>query len=99
MSEPAQEMWFSQTIHTYKPYWLSRVVIFEFHGILMLGKSPIKWRQCPNMTIAVDWDVKHQIKQTNKQSNVKPQVNNCWMPEEEYSTLYQENISVKDIPP
>ena len=27
MSEPAQEMWFSQTIHTYKPYWLSWVVI------------------------------------------------------------------------
>ena len=23
----------------------------------MLGKSPIKWRQCPGMTIAVDWDV------------------------------------------
>ena len=28
MSEPAQEKWFSQTIHTYKPYWLSWVVIF-----------------------------------------------------------------------
>ena len=31
MSEPAQEMWFSQTIHTYKPYWLSLVVIFMKH--------------------------------------------------------------------
>ena len=31
----------------------------------MLGKSPIKWRQRPDMTIAVDWDVKHQFKQTN----------------------------------
>ena len=30
----------------------------------MLGKSPIKWRQRPDMTIAVDWDVKHQFKQT-----------------------------------
>ena len=24
----------------------------------MLGKCPTKWRQCPDMTIAVDWDVK-----------------------------------------
>ena len=30
----------------------------------MLSKSPIKWRQRPDMTIAVDWDVKHQFKQT-----------------------------------
>ena len=30
---------------------------------LMLGKSLIKWKQCPDMTIAVDWDVKHQLKQ------------------------------------
>ena len=45
MSEPAQEKWFSQTVHTYKPYWLSWTVIneshFECHDILMLGKSPI----------------------------------------------------------
>ena len=38
---------------------------FECHDILMLGKSPIKWRQCPDMTFAVDWDIKHQFKQTN----------------------------------
>ena len=31
MSEPAQEKWLSQTIHTYKPYWLSWVVIFMKH--------------------------------------------------------------------
>ena len=30
----------------------------------MLGKSPIKWRQSPDMTIAVGWDVKYQFKQT-----------------------------------
>ena len=30
----------------------------------MLGKGAIKWRQRPDMTIAVDWDVKHQFKQT-----------------------------------
>ena len=46
------------------------VVIFQAlvgcHDILILGKSPIKWRQRPDMTLAVDWDVKHQLKQTNK---------------------------------
>ena len=35
--------------------------------VLILGKSPIKWRQRPDMTIAVDWNVKHQFKQTHKQ--------------------------------
>ena len=69
---PAQEKWFSQIIHTYKPYWFAWVVIysyeahFECHDTLMLSKSPIKWRQCPDMTIAVDWGVKHNFKQTNK---------------------------------
>ena len=33
----------------------------------MLGRSPIKWREFPDMTIAVDWDVMHQFKQTNTQ--------------------------------
>ena len=32
----------------------------------MLSKSSIKWRQRPDMTFAVDLDVKHQFKQTNK---------------------------------
>ena len=27
--------------------------------IFSLGKSPIKWRQCHDMTRAVNWDVKH----------------------------------------
>ena len=31
----------------------------------MLGKSLIKWRQRHDMTIAVDWDVKHQFKQSS----------------------------------
>ena len=26
-------------------------------------KSPVRWNDYPNMTIAVNWDVKHQIKQ------------------------------------
>ena len=65
MSEPAQENWFIQTIHTYKPYWLRWVVIIMKHilSVKMLGKSPIKWRQSQDMTITVDWDVKHQFKQ------------------------------------
>ena len=37
----------------------------------MLGRSPIKWRQYPNMTIAVDWDVKHQFKQKQNKSQCK----------------------------
>ena len=47
------------------------MVIFEaffgYHDILILGtcESPIKWRQRPDTTIAVDWDVKYQLKQTN----------------------------------
>ena len=54
---------------TYKPYWFAWVGIFyeahfECRGIVMLGKSPIKRRQRPDMTIVVDWDVKHQFKQT-----------------------------------
>ena len=86
MSEPAQEKWFSQTIHTYKPYWLSWVVTriyeahFECHDILMLGESPIKWRQCPEMTIAVDWDVKHQFKQTNNKVPCIGHLQHCSIP-------------------
>ena len=30
-SEPAQEMWFNQIAHTYKPYWFAWVVIFMKH--------------------------------------------------------------------
>ena len=35
------------------------------NDILMLGKSLIKWKQRPDIIIAVDWDVKHQFKHTN----------------------------------
>ena len=31
------------------------------HGTLILGKSPIKWRQRPDITEVIDWDVKHQF--------------------------------------
>ena len=56
--------------HTYKRFWLGWMVIFQAlvgcHGILILSKSPIKWRQRLDMTLSVDWDVKHQFKQINK---------------------------------
>ena len=34
---------------------------FSCHDVLILVKSPIKGRQRPVMTIAVDWGVKHPI--------------------------------------
>ena len=34
-------------------------------SLYILGKSPMKWKQHPDMTIAVDWDIKHPFKQTN----------------------------------
>ena len=36
------------------------------HMLGIMASSPIKR---PNMTIAVDWDAKPQLKQTNKQTN------------------------------
>ena len=39
-------------VYTYLKYILD---------ILILGKSPIKWRQRPYFTIAFDWDVKRQF--------------------------------------
>ena len=38
---------------------------------IMLGKSPIKWRQRPNMITAVDWDIKHQFKQNQLDSLIE----------------------------
>ena len=37
--------------------------LFGCHDVLIFGTCPIKWWQRPDMTIAVDWDVKHQFKQ------------------------------------
>ena len=44
--------------------WLYIEAPFGCYDILILGTSPINWRQRPDMTIAVDWDAKHQFKQT-----------------------------------
>ena len=51
------------------------MVIFECHGIRMLRKSPIKWRQRPDMTIAVDCDVKNQFKEIIKRLVEQPVCN------------------------
>ena len=40
--------------------------LFGCHEVLILGRSPIKWRQHSDLTIAVDWDVKRHFKQTIK---------------------------------
>ena len=58
MPEPSLEKWFNKTTHTYKPAGYIYKAHFECHDILMLGKSPLKWRHRPDMTIVVDWDVK-----------------------------------------
>ena len=62
-SELAQGKWFQ--VRPSIPISLFGLVEWIFqalvgcHNILILGKSPIKWRQRPDMTLAVDWDVKH----------------------------------------
>ena len=67
-SEPAQEKWFVKSSIYMVPFfllgWLHLKAHFGCHGI-MLGRSPIKWRQRPDMAIAVEWGVKHQFKQTD----------------------------------
>ena len=42
--------------------WLYFQAHIESHVILKFGSSP-------DMSIAVDWDIKHQHKQTNKQTS------------------------------
>ena len=46
----------------------------HFLGVMapyFFGKSPIRWRQRPGMTIAVDWGVKHEFKQQKSKRKVK----------------------------
>ena len=40
------------------------IVFYKHLFLVLFGRSTIKWRQCPHMTIAVDWDAEPQIKQT-----------------------------------
>ena len=46
-------------------WWLYLKHFLYVMTSLISGTNPIKWRQRPDMTIAVDWDIKHQFKQTN----------------------------------
>ena len=43
--------------------------LFGYQNILFWKKSPIKWRQCHDMTTAVDWDVEDQFKQMSNNAN------------------------------
>ena len=67
LSEPAEETFQVKPSICISLLGLSWIVIFQAlvgcDDILILGKSPVKWRQHPNMTLAVDWDVKHQSRQ------------------------------------
>ena len=63
------------SIHiTLVAFWVI-IYIFEAHfvhvchDILMLGLSRTKWTQSPEMTLAVDWYIKLQLKKTIKQTN------------------------------
>ena len=47
--------------------------LFGCHDVQILGNSPIKWMQHSDITIAVDWYVKHQFKQTNKNKSLPSQ--------------------------
>ena len=38
----------------------------NFYSILELKQCPTVWMQRPDMTLSVDWDVKHKFKQTNE---------------------------------
>ena len=55
-SELAQEKWFQ--VKPSIPISLFGLVGWIFQALVGC-KSPIKWRQHPDMTLAVDWDVKH----------------------------------------
>ena len=53
------------------------------HDIFILGKNPIKLRQHPDMSMAVDWDghVKHQFKltKTNVLSWIPLKLSQIWI--------------------
>ena len=49
----------TKTDHCYNHLIFLRVVGYCLDDILLLGKSPMKWLQRPDMTIAVDRDVTH----------------------------------------
>ena len=69
-SEPTQEKWFQVNLSKHKSLcglvgWL---YLKHFLDVMTSLFSTIKWRQRPDMTLAVDWDVKHQYTETNRTS-------------------------------
>ena len=66
-SVPVQETWFKVKpfIHISQSCllrWLFLKHFLDCHGILILGKGPINWRQRPYITMAADWDVTQRLK-------------------------------------
>ena len=59
-SDTAQEKWFMLDYSGLVGWLYFKHLLYV---IIMLGKSPITWRQRSGMTLAVDWDFKHQLKQ------------------------------------
>ena len=56
----------SRRVHvSYKKKYVHKVLINRFVKLAQ-EKSVVRWTDRPNMTIAVDWDIKHQTKQTNQ---------------------------------
>ena len=70
VSELDKEKWFKSNHPYICLICLIWMVIFQTrfgcHDVLILGRSPMNWRQRSDMTIAVDQDVKHQFRQTNE---------------------------------
>ena len=50
--------------------WLYLEEHFGCQDILMLGRSPIKWSECLDMAIAVDWDTMPLIKQIPRKQHL-----------------------------
>ena len=57
---------FKKGVVCYKPKYVHEVLVNHLFKLAPCpGKSVVRWTDCPDMTIAVYWDVKQQNKQTN----------------------------------
>ena len=56
-----------EVVVNYKGKYVHKVLVNRLVKLAQ-EKGVVWWTDCPNMTIAVDWDVKHQTKQTNSLS-------------------------------
>ena len=55
-----------RVVVSYKQKYVHRVLVLKSLSQACPGKSVIRCTDHPNMTIAVDWDVKNQTKQNNR---------------------------------